>query len=450
MKISDYIGLSSTNLWNRKLRTFLTICGVTVGIGALVSMISFGQGIQKNLSESFQSLELFNSLTVFPGSGPPRFRMRRGQEREKTLPGSEALLDEAALKTIEKIKGVAVAFPEVRFPALIRFAGQEEFRLVQVIPARVAASKLFKLRAGKPFASDEEDTLIISASLLLELGVKDFSSAIGQTMEISSLSFNFAALDPADFPRYLEGEKLPFSSESYIFQVAGVVDSLTMGGPNPLQSDIYIPPGSAERVKKLPFANVWDLFRAREGRLGYSAVNIRLSSPEYVDSVKSEVKALGFSTFALLDQFEEIKKSFIYMDMMLAAVGMIAIFVASLGIINTMVMSILERYKEIGVMKAVGASDGDVKKVFFFESSAIGFLGGVLGLGLGWAVSRLINQVVNYFLGRQGIPHIDYFYFPWWLCLGAIAFAVLVSLASGIYPALRAARVDPVVALRHD
>jgi putative ABC transport system permease protein len=138
------------------------------------------------------------------------------------------------------------------------------------------------------------------------------------------------------------------------------------------------------------------------------------------------------------------------MDMFLFAIGMIAIFVSALGIINTMVMSILERYKEIGIMKAVGASDLDVRRIFLFESGMIGLLGGVFGLLLGWMVSILINQLANHFTARQGVPQMDYFSFPWWLCLGAVGFSILVSLIAGVYPTLRAARVDPVVALRHD
>jgi len=133
-----------------------------------------------------------------------------------------------------------------------------------------------------------------------------------------------------------------------------------------------------------------------------------------------------------------------------AAVGMIAIVMASLGIINTMVMSILDRYSEISIMKAVGTRDRYVRRIFLFESSAIGLLGGVFGLGLGTAVSGLINRIVNYFLARQGVPFIDYFDYPWWLFAGAVLFSVAVSLAAGIYPAMRAVRVDPVRALRHD
>ncbi len=145
-----------------------------------------------------------------------------------------------------------------------------------------------------------------------------------------------------------------------------------------------------------------------------------------------------------------ITDTFYYLDMVLSAVGMIAIVVAALGIINTMVMSILERYSEIGIMKAVGASDRDIQKIFFFESCSIGFLGGVFGLGLGWSVSRIINGIVNYFLAKQGVPYLDYFNLTLWLCLGALGFSIVVSLVAGIYPAARAARIDPVAALRHD
>jgi len=159
---------------------------------------------------------------------------------------------------------------------------------------------------------------------------------------------------------------------------------------------------------------------------------------------------MGFTTFALADQFEQVKRGFVFLDMILAAVGMIAIVVASLGIINTMVMSILERYREIGIMKAVGASDRDIRNIFFFEASAIGFAGGVLGFALGWVTSGIINQVVNYFLAKQGMPFIRYFDFPWWVFVGSLLFSIAVSLVSGIYPAYRAARVNPVVALRHD
>jgi putative ABC transport system permease protein len=452
MRFRDHIELSFANLWKRKLRTSLTVFGVTIGIGALVSMVSFGKGIQKNVTESFRSLDLFNSLTVLPGNLLERRRGDPDERRElKPPPGkAENVLDDAAVAKISRIRGVETVFPDVRIPALIRFNDREELRLILVMPAKVAASKMVKYSAGNAYGSDEDNSLVVSSSLLRDFGVRDPRSTLGKKMTVSSIAFDFSLLNPMNWMAAVGGEKLPLSKENYELAIAGVTDSPAFGGMGPIQSDVFIPPGASRRMKRLPFTSVWDLFQAKEGRLGYSAFNVRLSSIRSLEPVKKEIAAMGYGTFALVDQFREIQRGFLVMDMVLAAVGMIAIVVASLGIINTMVMSILERYSEIGIMKAVGARDRDVRRIFLFESGAIGLLGGVFGLGLGAAVSGLINRIVNYFLARQGVPFINYFDFPWWLCAGAVLFSVAVSLAAGIYPAMRAVRVDPVRALRHD
>jgi putative ABC transport system permease protein len=452
MRPGDHVRFALASLWKRKLRTVLTASGVTIGIGALVSMVSFGKGMQKNVTESFRSLDLFNSLTVLPGDLLEGERRDPDRARLVNPPGqkTEAVLDDAAVAKISRLAGVESAFPDIRIPALIRFNGKEELRLVQVVPAKLASSKSIKYLAGSAYGSDEDAAVIVSASLLRELGVRDPQSAIGRKITLSSVAFNFSSLNPADLMAALAGQKLPFSTEDYELAVAGVSEAPFFGSSGPLQSDAFIPAGTSTRMKRLPFSSVWDLFRAGQGRLGYSALNVRLDSLKSLEPVKKEIKAMGFGTFALADQFKEIQRGFLVMDMVLAAVGMIAIVVASLGIINTMVMSILERYSEIGIMKALGARDRDVRRIFLVESGAIGLLGGVAGLALGAVVSGLINRVVNYFLAKQGVPFINYFSFPWWLCLGAVVFSVAVSVAAGVYPAMRAVRVDPVRALRHD
>jgi putative ABC transport system permease protein len=452
MRLRDHVELSLANLWKRKLRTFLTAFGVTIGIGALVSMVSFGKGMQKNVTESFRSLDLFNSLAVFSGDFFAGERLDPDRRPAEVPPSgaSRAVLDDAALEKIAALRGVDMVFPEVRIPAIVRFNGKDEFRLLQVVPAKVTSSAMLRFSAGKAFESDEEDSLIVAASLLRQFGVSEPQDSVGKKMVVSSIGFDFSRFNPADLTAALVGERLPFVTEDTELTIVGVAESQAFAGPIPIQSDVFIPPGVSKRMKKLPFSNIWDLFRAREGRLGYSALNVRLSSPAFVEPVKKEVTGMGLQVFALADQFKEIQRGFLIMNMVLAAVGMIAIVVASLGIVNTMVMSILERYSEIGIMKAVGASDRDIRRIFFFESSVIGFIGGIFGFVLGWAVSGVINSVVNYFLAKQGVPFIRYFSFPAWLALGAIAFSVVVSLAAGVYPAMRAARVDPVRALRHD
>jgi len=455
--MSDYIEQSFSNLAKKKLRTFLTTFGVVIGIGALVSMFAFGQGVQSNITDRFKELELFNYVNVFPPSTEDRAQQSVQQPKPalSAVEGTEEklqpppALDEDFIQQITKIEGVESAFPEIRFPAHIRFRQKEEFSLVQVLPANICGSAL-KLRAGKPYTSDEENSLIISDSLLHRMNIKDAETVIGQEIEISTLVFELSLSNLAKIISFLRGKGLPLSEKNYIFTISGVTEKMGFGGPGPWLSDVIIPPGTSKRMKKLSLTSIWDFFQSPRQAKGYSLVSIKLFSPKYVEPVRAQLEQRGFKTFALIDELQEIKTAFIFMDMFLFAVAMIAITVASLGIVNTMVMSILERYKEIGIMKAVGASDRDVKKIFFFESGVIGFLGGIFGLALGWAVSRLINQVVNYFLARQGVPHMDYFSFPWWLCLGAVAFSIVVSLTAGIYPTLRAARVDPVVALRHD
>jgi putative ABC transport system permease protein len=456
MRISDYIEQSFANLWKKKLRTFLTTFGVVIGIGALVCMFAFGKGMQKNLTDTFNKLELFNYIGVYAHSGrhrraydpddPDAHTPEIKQQTSKQRP----VLDDNFLLSLAKVKGVEWALPEIRFPALIRLADEEEFSLVQVLPADICQAGFVKLRAGKFYTSDDENSLIISDSLLRRLKANKPEDAIGQEVEVSTMTVDFGLSNLQNIISFFKGTGLPFARENYKFTIVGVTERMGMVGPMPVRSDVFIPHGTADRMKKISITSVSDIFQSMQQSGGYSAVGIKVISPKYVEPVKERLEKMGFETFAMLDQLQEIKTGFRFVDMFLFAVGMIGITVAALGIINTMVMSILERYKEIGIMKAVGASDKDVKKIFFFESGVIGFMGGVFGLALGWSVSRIINLIINGFANRQGVPHMNYFSFPWWLCFGAIVFSILISLLAGIYPTVRAARIDPIVALRHD
>jgi len=183
---------------------------------------------------------------------------------------------------------------------------------------------------------------------------------------------------------------------------------------------------------------------------GYSRVTINID-PNYSYKIANDsLIELGFETFSYAEEFEEIRQIFLYFNMVLGLVGFIALITASLGIVNTMIMSIMERTREIGIMKAIGGSEWEIRKIFFVEASAIGLVGAIFGLILGWMVSRVANYVVNTSILLAGEEAVNLFYFPMWLVLGAIAFSIFVSLGAGLYPANRAARINPVEALRHD
>jgi len=159
---------------------------------------------------------------------------------------------------------------------------------------------------------------------------------------------------------------------------------------------------------------------------------------------------LGFRTFSFAAEFEKIQQVFIYFDLALGVVGLIALITASLGIVNTMVMSINERRREIGVLKSLGADDSDIRRLFLIESGVMGVLGTAGGILFGWIITRIVSAIAQAYMKSEGIPPLDLFALPVWLILIALGIGVGVNMLAGWYPAARAARVDPVAALRNE
>jgi len=170
----------------------------------------------------------------------------------------------------------------------------------------------------------------------------------------------------------------------------------------------------------------------------------------HVKAAEDAIKQMGFGAFSLLDATRNLALVFAVFDLLLGIFGSLALVVASLGIVNTLVMAILERRREIGILKALGASDRDVRRLFFVEAAAMGLLGGVLGVVMGWLIGRALNFGTDVYLSRQQLPAITVAAVPWWMVVAAIAFSLAVSLCAGLYPASRAARLNPVEALRYE
>ena len=182
----------------------------------------------------------------------------------------------------------------------------------------------------------------------------------------------------------------------------------------------------------------------------YTQISVRVRNSRDVLRVEGSIQRMGFNAFSVLDASRNLQRFFTVLDLFLGIFGSLALAVASLGIVNTLVMAILERRREIGILKALGASDLDVKKLFFAEAGAMGIVGGVLGVTMGWMIGKVINAGTNVYLHRQNIPSETFWSVPWWLVRGALLFSLIVSLISGLYPAARAAKLDPVKALRYE
>ena len=178
---------------------------------------------------------------------------------------------------------------------------------------------------------------------------------------------------------------------------------------------------------------------------------VRVTDPDILTDVQKKLNERGFGTFSIVDQLKEIRTVFLILNSALGLLGGISLLVSSFGIANTMIMSILERTREIGIMKAIGAEDREIKLIFFVEAALIGLAGGVAGSLAAWGIDVAANHIAyRYFLKPRGVSFVSFFALPPPLWLGAIAFAVAIAILAALYPAARAARIDPVRALRHD
>jgi putative ABC transport system permease protein len=259
---------------------------------------------------------------------------------------------------------------------------------------------------------------------------------------------NADATNSAD--RNLDAASYSVVSREQKLTIVGVADLDPESMRGPTRAKVFLPLKLAESLHIMQPTDLREISRAASDQPVYSSISVRVKNPTQVQVVEDSIKKMGFNTFSLLDASQSLRTFFRVLDLFLLIFGSLALAVSSIGIVNTLVMAILERRREIGIMKAIGASDGDVKKLFFAEAGAMGIVGGIAGVALGWAIGRIINLGTNVYLRRESLTPDNFWAVPWWLVAVAIGFSFLVSLISGLYPAGRAAKLDPVQALRYE
>ena len=184
---------------------------------------------------------------------------------------------------------------------------------------------------------------------------------------------------------------------------------------------------------------------------GYSSLIIEVDDAKNTKYVINKLtKDYGLSAFSIQEMIDEMFKGFTVIQTVLALIGSIALFVAMVGIINTMYMSIHERTREIGVMRACGATKKSIRRLFIFEAAVIGFLGGVIGVLLTFILRIVGNEVLNNVLSQEGIHASNMIVIPVWLIISIVIFTTLLGTIAGLAPSFRAARMDPVEALRYE
>ena len=448
MKLRDMTELAVRNLREAILRNSLTTLGVAVGVASLVAMLSLGVGLQQLASSRLNKSGLFDSIFVTaktnlrgPGAGPPATRAASPKARP---------LDEDARTELTKLPDVIEVYPQIRFFTEVRFEGKPFATVVAGMPESSRQSGSFDGMQGSFFSSANADEAILQMEFAKELNPQS-RDLIGKDLVL----------------RYAERQSLPSESSGTAqnsggfsvvpkekhLHIIGIVETEPASGFGGFGSGrLLIPLPVAETLRAAQVNDLRDVLRGSSpsDKPAYASLSVRVKSPALVDATEKKIKDLGFSAFSLLDASKSLRIFFSVFDLLLGIFGSLALAVATLGIVNTLVMAILERRREIGVLKALGAADSDVKQLFFVEAGVMGLAGGVLGVLLGWLIGQALTFATNVYLKRQDLPGVQISSVPWWLIAGAIGFAVLVSLIAGLYPASRAAKLNPVDALRYE
>ncbi|HBH47307.1 MAG TPA: hypothetical protein DDX98_01625 [Bacteroidales bacterium] len=310
------------------------------------------------------------------------------------------------------------------------------------------------LLAGDYFSGDSVDEVIVMDRIIHKLyPVEDtekdslFSALIGEQIKLATLTLDPQAMLHMFSPLALFGKKkLPIKDSIISFTLCGITKSSAV---NDWQAGGYITIRRAETFPRFDFKNINDLLQGTPQNSLETFV-VYTSGISNTTAVQEKIANMGLSTNSILDELKEVKKVFLIMDSILGAIGIMALFIATLGLVNTLIMSIYERTKEIGILKALGAKDGQIRKLFIIEAGGLGLLGALLGLPLGWLVTKIADLILFATLLGNLEEEVVLFQFPWFLILGSILFSVLFSMLAGLYPAMRAAKINPVKALRHD
>jgi macrolide transport system ATP-binding/permease protein len=417
--------IGASSIRRRKLRTSLSSAGVAIGIAVMAIIVSFATGVQDSLTNAFAITGQLDQVSV----GDNNFGL--------TDPSRHKMLDAPALAQLSSLPHVKDAYGSLLMEGDMG-SGQANLTNVYLSsnsPLNETPKALSKFLVHGNFpSSDTANEVMISSDTAYKLFKT--TNAVGKR-----LTFN------AQYPGlYIGGTGQTPATVSLPLEltVVGIISNASNIGSG-TATFIGVPYQTARSYwERMARANQWQTDE-------FNSITLVAESSGTVDTVAKEVKDLGYQATTTSDFLKGFSQFITILEIGLSGLAAIALVVACLGIANTMYTAVLERTREIGIMKALGARSADVRGMFLSEAGMIGLLGGAVGLILAGLVAVIGNVVVNNIANSQGIPlDLTVFRLTWWLIAGALALATVFSALSGFFPALRASRLDPVAALRYE
>jgi len=455
LSFRDLLHLVISNLGRMKARVAMTAIGVVIGTAAVIVLVSLAAGLQRSAAEDLGSIGELTEITVFPGSFLTSFGAPPDQA------GEEAVLNDRALAELRDLPGVVAVTPReslmgggtLRLNRLLGWAqivgidptqvehldfaltsGTDRLGRWQALVGARVAEGFYDPRTGRSVAEPSRGGIVVVNPPRTGRPVAEPPDLQGQGLQ---LVLSRMGDDGRPVERVVR------------LRVTGVLEE--SGG----QEDytLYL---ALNDVLEL---NGWFAGqRLNPGREGYSQALIKVATPEQVLAVEQEILSRGFFAYSARSMLQQMNIFFLVIQGVFGGIGAIALIVAAFGIANTMTMAIYERTREIGLMKAVGATNRDVMSIFLAEAGSIGLLGGIGGVLLGVGLGKLIDLIAGTYLAAQAVQSgavpsdvvISIIHTPLWLPIFALLFAAGVGVVSGIYPAVRAASLSPIAALKYE
>lgn len=453
MRFSDLLSMSVNNLRRRKLRTFLTVLGVLIGTASIVVMVSLGIGFNELTMEQIASYGSLTEITVYSDA------MWRGNDGSS----EPNYMTDDVIAQFEGIEHVKEASPLLQVDVLMtQGVYQGNVSLVGVSPAYM---KNISLKEGRlPETGNKELQMIIG-----NMVVRRFSNPKSNNYNYYDDSSSAPDIDFMNKPLFVifdmdsyyqsqnggttEGGTPVKPPKKYLLSASGLVEG-GLEDWNNYSYNIYVDLEALKSqlkqiFKKKPIPNQPTNKKGKPySYFIYDQAIVEVDDMANVTAVQKSITDMGYQANSNMEWLEQSQKQARMVQALLGGIGAVSLFVAAIGIANTMMMSIYERTKEIGILKVLGCDMRNIRNMFLLESGFIGFLGGVAGILFSYGVSLLINKFLagRFMADVQG----NLSRIPTWLSLTAVGFAVFVGMAAGFFPALRAMKLSPLAAIRNE